>query len=618
MKQANWLFASTGGGYEEGINNTLTEHFEGDYNYYLAREIIQNSIDARDDKDKPVIVRFKLDYLNTSEFPGIDRFSEILRLCLKTHQEDIKTHAFFEKALQVLEKDKFPYLKISDFNTIGLSGADKERNKSWYSLVKSRGVSLKNAGEGGSFGLGKGAAFAASDLRTIFYSSTSKEDAKSRHIGISILVNFDEENDTKQSIGTYGLGKQETIYDPLIMGNFWRKEKGLDIYLMGYKVENYWKKELTKSVLRNFWYAIINEDLEVEIDGTLINFESLEPLLNKYFSSEPFKDYIEPKGNPLYYYKSILSNTAKKFETNLKHIGNVKFYFLPLEENMNYVAMMRKSHMIIYTKPFYLSSSYCGVFICDDSKGNEQLKNMEPPAHDKWDPERYKELGKKIMDEIEKWIRECLKSVKKEKQEEITEVPELEKYLPLIEESDFGSSVNDYDSSKLKNEETSKLISENQSFKVKSKIEPFKVSIINKEETGLGGSGVVVRMGTKKRNPSEEKAPGKGVGKNKAISSDEFKTRIFSLSKNFTYQEYIVLISSTINRKCNIKIRAIGEEGSEKVKIKQIVDPRGLNYKISNNCIHGFQLEKDKEIKFRLKLEDKQKCSLNLEAYEIQ
>jgi hypothetical protein len=47
MKQADWLFASTGGGYEEGINNTLTEHFEGDYNYYLAREIIQNSIDAR-------------------------------------------------------------------------------------------------------------------------------------------------------------------------------------------------------------------------------------------------------------------------------------------------------------------------------------------------------------------------------------------------------------------------------------------------------------------------------------------------------------------------------------------------------------------------------------------
>lgn len=618
MKQIGWLFASTGGGYEEGINNTLTEHFEGDYNYYLAREIIQNSIDARDDKNKPVVVSFKLDYLNNLEFPGIDRFREILNLCLKTHKNDLKTRSFFEKAIQTLEKDKFPILKISDFNTIGLSGGDKERNKSWYSLVKSRGVSLKNAGEGGSFGLGKGAAFAASDLRTIFYSSTSKDDAKSRHIGISILVNFDEDNDTKQSIGTYGIDKQETIYDPKIMGNFWRKEKGLDIYIMGYKIENNWKKELTKSVLRNFWYAIINEDLEVEIDDILINFDSLEHLLNKYFVGEPFKDYIEPKGNPLYYYKSVLSNTSKKFEANLKHIGNVKFYYLPLEENLNYVAMMRKSHMVIYTKSFYLSSSYCGVFICDDSKGNEELKRMEPPAHDKWDPERYKENGKKLMDEIEKWIRDCLKSIKKEKQEEIAEVPELEKYLPLIEESDLGSAANEYDLSKIKTEETSKLISENQSFKVKSKIEPFKVSIINKEETGLGGSGVVLRTGTKKRNSGEEKAPGKGVGKNRALSTDEIQTRIFSISKNFTNQEYIVSISSKLDGKCNIKIKAIGEEGSEKVRIKQIVDPRGLNYKISNNCIHGFQLEKDKEIKFKLMLEDKQKCSLNLEAYEIQ
>ena len=618
MKQPNWVFASTGGGFEEGINNTLTEHFEGDYNYYLAREIIQNSIDARDDNKKPVVVCFKIDYLKSIEFPGLDRFKEILNLCRKTHQNDVKTNSFFTKAINILEREKFPILKVSDYNTIGLSGTDKERDKPWYSLVKSRGVSRKIAGEGGSFGLGKGAAFAASDLRTVFYSTRSKEDSKSRHIGISILVNFDEVNDTKQSIGTYGFDKQETIYDPKTMGNFWRRENGLDVYIMGYKVETDWKHELTKSVLRNFWFAIINEELEVEINEIKIDFENLEYLLNKYFSSEPFKDYIEPKGNPLYYYKSVMSNTVKEFTGNLKYIGKAKFYYLPLEENLNYVAMIRKSHMVIYTKPFYLSSPYSGVFICDDIIGNEELKKMEPPAHDKWDPERYKENGKKIMDEIEKWIRECLKSIKKEKQEEIAEVPELEKYLPLIEDSDIGSADDDYDSSKIKKVETSKLISENQTFKIKSKIDPFKVAIINKEETGLGGSGIVVRTGTKKRKKGEEKAPGKGIGKNRALSIEEVRARVFSISKNFTNQEYIIVINSNIDGKSNIKVRAVGEEGSEKVKIKQVDDPRGLKYKISNNCIHGFLLEKDKDIKIKLILEDKQKCSLNIEAYEVQ
>ena len=618
MKQPDWIFASTGGGYEEGINNTLTEHFEGDHNYYLAREIIQNSIDARDDQTKPVKVFFKIDYLNKDEFPGLNRFLEILGLCLKTHKNDLKTNSFFRKALDILAKDKFPVLKISDFNTIGLAGGDKEREKPWFSLVKSRGISRKTAGEGGSFGLGKGAAFAASDLRTVFYSTTSKEDAKSRHIGISILVNFDENNDTKQAIGTYGINKQETIYDPIIMGNFWRKEKGLDIFIMGYKVEHDWKKELAKSVLRNFWYAVLCEDLEVNIDDIKIDFDNLEPLLNKYFASEPFKDYIEPKGNPLYYYKSIMSSTAKKFENKLKYLGNVKFYFLPLEENLNYVAMLRNSHMVIYTKSFYLSSPYSGVFICDDLMGSEELKKMEPPAHDKWDPERDKASGKKVMEEIEKWIRECLKSIKKERQEEITEIPELEKYLPLIEENETGSADNEYDSSKSKKEESTKLVSENQKFNLKAKIEPFKVSVINKEETGLGGSGIVVRTGKRTKKESKEKAPGKGIGKNRALSIEEVNTRVFSISKNFTNQEYYLILESHIDGKCNIKIRAVGEEGSEKVRIKAINDPRGIKYKISNNCIHGFNLEKDKVIKCLLLLEDKQKCSLNLEAYEIQ
>lgn len=617
MKNPKWEFASTGGGYEEGINNTLTEHFEGDYNYFLAREVIQNSIDARDQKNKPVKVKFQIDFLRKEEFPGLSEFQNILSLCNETHKNDQKTSDFFKKAIELLNNEKFPILKISDFNTIGLHGSDKERDKPWYSLVKSRGVSKKVSGEGGSFGIGKGAAFAASNLRTVFYSTTSKVDAKSRFIGVSILVNFDEQGDTKQSIGTYGLAKQSTIYDPKLMGEYRRKEKGLDIYIMGYKIESNWKNELIKSVLRNFWYAIINEDLEVIIDDININFDNLEELLTKYFIDEPFKDYIEPKGNPLYFYKAIMSSTSKKFEKKLKSIGNTKLYFLPLEKSLNYVAMMRSSHMVIYSKAFYFTSPYAGVLICDDKHGNEELKRMEPPTHDKWDPARNKESGKKIMEDIENWVRSCFKELKLEKQTEISEMPELEKYLPLIEDTDEGGSGDQYDQSNAEKEETSVLISENKCFEVKTRIDPFKVSIINKEETGLGGSGIVLRTGTKKNNKSEEKAPGKGIGKNKALSQDEFTGRIYSVSKNFEEQEYVVIIKSNIDSKCNLKFKAMGEEGSEKIKIIKISDPRNFNYKVSNNLIHGFYLEKNKELRFRLFLEDKIKCALKIEAYEV-
>ncbi len=46
-KQLEWLFAPSGGYMDDGINNSLVETFSGDINYHLAREIIQNSLDAR-------------------------------------------------------------------------------------------------------------------------------------------------------------------------------------------------------------------------------------------------------------------------------------------------------------------------------------------------------------------------------------------------------------------------------------------------------------------------------------------------------------------------------------------------------------------------------------------
>ena len=49
-KELNWHFVSTGGGDKDGLNNSKVEYFSGDYNYYLARETIQNSIDARKNK----------------------------------------------------------------------------------------------------------------------------------------------------------------------------------------------------------------------------------------------------------------------------------------------------------------------------------------------------------------------------------------------------------------------------------------------------------------------------------------------------------------------------------------------------------------------------------------
>ncbi len=163
-KNLKWHFVSTGGGDEDGLNNSKVEYFAGDYNYYLARETIQNSIDARKDKSQPVEVVFKLENFTAQNFPGVDQMRDILKNAIDYWKESPETKTFLNSANKILSQKEIPFLRISDYNTVGLNGTDDDKKGGWYSLVRSTGNSSKASGEGGSFGIGKGAPFAASKI----------------------------------------------------------------------------------------------------------------------------------------------------------------------------------------------------------------------------------------------------------------------------------------------------------------------------------------------------------------------------------------------------------------------------------------------------------------------
>lgn len=616
MDEARWQFAETGGGTEDGIHNPLIEHFEGNYSYHLAREIIQNALDARNDYNKPVKVCYCLRYFKPEEFPGRNQLETIIQRCYEYWSDDEVAQNKMKLALKCIKLDKIPVLKISDYNTKGLEGGDNDKKKPWYNLVKSRGSSPKTEGEGGSFGLGKGAPYAASVLRTLFYASKSEKDKKSRFIGIAELVSHIFESKVRRGSGSYGLVNQSTIFDQILMGDFWRKESGLDIYITGFKNDKGWKEELIKSILRNFWYAVLNEDLIVQVEDQEISFSSLPILMSNNFADEPFKDYVEPRGNPLNYFDAFLNGVP--FKGKLSYLGNVKFHFKQTEEKLNYVAMMRKSHMVIFSKSFHFPVPFAGVFICDDDLGNEELRKMEPPTHDKWDPARHPSHGEKIMTELEEWIRKCLKEVREKRENEILEIPDLYKYLPFDEgdESGGGKGQSVYTGEESE-EETSQLIGESQIFAISSSIDPYNVTILNRKELGFMGGSTAVRSGSKKLK-RKKKAPRGGEGTHKALDPDEVSIRIFNISKNYGNQEFKLKILGKVNKRCDLKFKASGEDGSEKVKIIGISDSRGLNYKFTNNVIKGFYLEENKEHTLKIKLENKLRCSLIMEAYEVQ
>lgn len=128
-----WHFVSTGGGDADGLNNSMIEHFLGDFNYYLAREILQNSLDARSRKSTgPVKVSFNLEYFQKKDFPGYNGLISCIERAEKFWEKNKQTIQFLKNAKACLRKDRIPFLRISDYNTTGLNGEDDDMASGWF------------------------------------------------------------------------------------------------------------------------------------------------------------------------------------------------------------------------------------------------------------------------------------------------------------------------------------------------------------------------------------------------------------------------------------------------------------------------------------------------------
>ena len=105
----------------------------------------------------------------------------------------------------------------------------------------SEGASSKDGTGGGSFGIGKFAAFANSKIRTVFY-STLDSTGKQASQGLSILASFIDEKGSK----TFGEGycgtmdsKESTspVYDQIHLDESFNRKSddfGTDIYVLGF------------------------------------------------------------------------------------------------------------------------------------------------------------------------------------------------------------------------------------------------------------------------------------------------------------------------------------------------------------------------------------------------
>lgn len=417
-----WRFIPNQNSTIVGINDAGIETFTANMNRSLVREIIQNSLDAIIPGSKdPVSVEFELFKLDRAQIPDIENLHLVMKKCMDSNVDEPDAYKFFENANKVLSQSQIDVLRISDHNTIGLEGSDTcEKGTSWSRLVKENGSSNKGQNSGGSFGIGKSAAFACSDLRTVFYSSLDTKQLKS-NFGVAKLVSYqDEAMGWTTGVGYYSENEQFVAipelaeFDP----SYERKDSGTDIYVLGMHNSAEFRDAFVQAVLLDFLVSLVKGKLIVNIQGEIIDKKSLPKYmaeLNPY-QSEDIKALLE-------YYHLLTSSDLKIVKISLdSKVYGKKYGFedgecvLYLKENEGYnrkVLITRSAGMrILEQNRISGSIEFTGVLIIEGMQMNETFKAMEVPSHDAWEPGRCRGEEKyytNVLNDFKKYIKACVK-----------------------------------------------------------------------------------------------------------------------------------------------------------------------------------------------------------------
>lgn len=425
--KVGWLFPPTNGGVGQGFNDSGIAHFVGTPMHSLARETIQNSLDARV-SDDAVHVSFESIEMRPEEI-GRDELTSAIDACKKNAKENSTEMIALDKASLSIGSDKIACLRISDRNTTGLCGDH------WRALVKMQGLSFKQdvEGAGGSHGIGKFAPFAVSAPRTVFYWTcfSSAGSNLEKFQGKSVLMSHEDEagNET-QGTGFYGLKKNcEEITDHIprsirILDSSDNPIHGTSVAIVGFRETTDWKRRVAASAVANFFYAIgtgkLSVIVEPEESGEFTECEINSNSLDDWF--QYLVDFSDPDGSgdsvreaQTFWELSQDKPVAEKQDNDL---GHCRLWIRTAEGLPSKVGIVRRIGMLITTQlsgliRFSGYRDFAALCVFDDPAGNELLRRMENPAHDRFEPKRLPEdeqaRGRRALKRITDWIREEIK-----------------------------------------------------------------------------------------------------------------------------------------------------------------------------------------------------------------
>ncbi|MGC7155696.1 hypothetical protein ACP0BU_00435 [Metamycoplasma hominis] len=438
MSDNKWRFPASKHGEKKGISSGDTETFKKAPFQAFAREILQNSIDARSSDEEPTRVEFYLFKIKTDDIPGKQELYDAIRRCKEfwSYKKDYVDE--YDSMMKLLESENIWCLRVSDFNTTGLIGVEttKQENNKFLALAKGTGVSEKSGVmAGGSKGVGKNAAFLMSSLRTVVYSTRSNQDIDGNpgvfkgSIGVAELVSgyIDdiaiENRDYTQGTGYFSCddlnGAIDKVYNLDCDFTSRNSEYGTDIYIIGFNNEDNWQKEVVNSLLDSFMATIVRGKLEVNIDGKEINRDTIKEIV--YDNSIIKKSN---RSNVISQYRLLTNEDEKVLTYDIDtEYGNCELYILPYDKSeedlvTNMCAMIRSPLMKIKDEklgPCFRVSAMC---IINEGTLGIKLRDIENAQHTNWEVNRIKDVYERkeiqsVIDSIKQQIKDsvidCLK-----------------------------------------------------------------------------------------------------------------------------------------------------------------------------------------------------------------
>lgn len=450
----------------EGLSDAGIEQFRDNPYVSCARETGQNTNDAPDAGIRPVRMKFDLRVIPRTNVPFADELRLVAKACLDESREFCekanrspakdRTVKFFERAVLALSEKSLEVLEIADFNTTGLTGPFDDDYCVFNSLVKAKGVTNKpNVDSGGSFGIGKNAVFAVSDVQTVLYATKAKNLQNPDRDDIygfqarTVLISHEAEDGPKTAEGYWGLPDYYPIEDPSTMPQWMvRESRGTSVFAICFRHHESWAERMALSIATNFPIAVMRGDMEFEIDDgrIAINKSTLATTLQDASLEKTAKDTnqlvaLERARNIL---ECLSSEIKESFELNVNGFGKALLHILVQEDLPRQVNIMRNGMYITSSlKDFGCPMvSFPGtrefVAVLEPKPGDsgkqlgELLKRMENPEHDNFSPERLrddKERQKvtRLIKALHRDIRTKIKSAAKVAESDQSDLDELAK-----------------------------------------------------------------------------------------------------------------------------------------------------------------------------------------------